>query len=199
MNSPNDSNQNKRNKRWRRFRNKKSRPQNPQAANQAKPQQNIRPASVAPKPQQSPKPASLLSLETIKRSQARETLPPDYKLPEDLDIPTYNFHGLSEEEEALSEVSSENAPSTAEAICPLCNYPIKKFYTTVRHPTLDALVHFDCALRELFHQHKSRLAKDQRIYYIGGGRFAIVKEVRDKRGNLKSYQVIEKIEYEKHG
>jgi len=204
MDNP-QSNQNasKRNKRWRRFRGKKNRPQptNQSQSRFQQPQKSTQP-HTSPKPPQpvsqnsvkSPQPGS--SLDYVKRSQAKEILPPDYKLPEDLDVPVYSFAEIttSETEETTAEVASTENQS----ICPLCNYPIKKFYTTVRHPTHDALVHFDCALRELFQQHKSRLARDQRIYYIGAGRFAIVKEIRDKRGNVKSYQIVEKIEYEKH-
>ncbi|MFN3660090.1 MAG: hypothetical protein ACK4TN_02500 [Brevinematales bacterium] len=132
----------------------------------------------------------------MKRSQAREILPPEYKLPEDLDVPRYSFSEINASQTEETATDTENAEN--QSICPLCNYPIKKFYTTVRHPSHDVLVHFDCALRELFQQYKSRLARDQRIYYIGAGRFAIVKEIRDKRGNIKSYQIVEKIEYEKH-
>jgi len=202
----------KRNKRWRRFRQKKNRPQLTGNHQQGKPlpQQGQAPQGQSQrkpfqKPQQKPqgntspqkpslKPGS--GLDFVKRSQAREILPPDYRLPEDLDIPTYVF-GQDQETPPQGETQEVESPEN-QPVCPICHYPIKKFYTTVRHPSHDALVHFDCALRELFQQHKSRLARDQRIYYIGGGRFAIVKEIRDKRGNVKDYQIIEKIEYEKH-
>ncbi|MFN4217153.1 MAG: hypothetical protein ACK4HQ_07115 [Brevinematales bacterium] len=193
----------KRNKRRRKFRLKKNRPQSmPQ--NEARSQQPQKPSQPVSSEksqqlfsQQVSKPATVGSLiDNVKRSQAREILPPEYKLPEDLDVPRYSFSEINASKAEEADTDTENAEN--QSICPLCNYPIKKFYTTVRHPSHDVLVHFDCALRELFQQHKSRLARDQRIYYIGAGRFAIVKEIRDKRGNVKSYQIVEKIEYEKH-
>ncbi|MCX7882402.1 MAG: hypothetical protein N2314_04175 [Brevinematales bacterium] len=211
MDTP-QSNQNtpfKRNKRWRRFRGKKHRPQagsvsqhtpsHPSQGQQRASQPQAQSQRSQPQPQKIPTApgGGSPSLEYAKRSQAREILPPDYKLPEDLDVPTYVF-GQGELSENEEETTTEGEVSTNQPLCPLCNYPIKKFYTTVRHPAHDTLVHFDCALREIFQQYKSRLARDQRIYYIGAGRFAIVKEIRDKRGNLKNYQIVEKIEYEKH-
>ncbi len=200
--------QNTKNKRWRRFRGKKNRPQGSHQQNQQNPQnqQNQRPQQKPsfrpgqpgrPTPPQGPKNPPV-GPEPIKRSQAHEVLPPDYKLPEDLDVPSYTFSEATSPAAQSAPVGSEDTSEKNQNICPLCNYPIKKFYTTVRHPSHDQLVHFDCALREIFQQYKTKLAKDQRIYYIGAGRFAIVKEIRDKRGNVKSYQIIEKIEYEKH-
>ncbi|URA11066.1 hypothetical protein [Thermospira aquatica] len=194
--------QNKKNKRWRRFRGKKNRPQgfNPQSQQNQNPQQkpSDRPSQVNRSPSsQSPKKPPM-SAEPVKRSFAHEVLPPDYKLPEDLDIPSYTFSEISSTEEKSPSVAPEDNGEITQNVCPICNYPIKKFYTTVRHPLHDKLVHFDCALREIFQQYKTKLARDQRIYYIGAGRFAIVKEIRDKRGNVTSYQIIEKIEYEKN-
>lgn len=205
MDTPQSSSNNnhKRHKNWKRFRNERNFSQN---SSQAQPNLSPTRSSKSSNPSipsrshstqnKQPKDHATRSFsEHTKRSPVKEVLPPQYKIPEDLDLPTYVFSG--ENQSSLEENSGTLETTDNQALCPICNYPIKKFYTTVRHPGKDMLVHFDCALRELFQQYKNRLAKDERIYYIGAGRFAIVKEIRDKRGNVKNYQIIEKIEYEK--
>ncbi|MCX7820771.1 MAG: hypothetical protein N2258_03755 [Brevinematales bacterium] len=81
--------------------------------------------------------------------------------------------------------------------CPICKAPIKSIYTAIRHKDSDQLVHFDCAIRELVREYKHKLGKNLRIYYVGAGDFAIVREIYDKKGFLKTYEIIERIEYEK--
>ncbi len=81
--------------------------------------------------------------------------------------------------------------------CPICKAPIKSIYTAIRHRETNELVHFDCAIRELVREYKHKLGKNLRIYYVGAGDFAIVKEIYDKKGFLKTYEIIERIEYEK--
>ncbi len=96
------------------------------------------------------------------------------------------------------ENSGQEAPKAAavDVECTICKMPIRNHYTAVRHKESGSLVHFDCVLRELSKENSSKLGKFRRIYYIGAGNFAIVKEFFDKRGHLKSYEIIEKIMYE---
>ena len=82
------------------------------------------------------------------------------------------------------------------AVCSICNMPIRNQYTAIHHKNTQELVHFDCALRELSRENFSKLGRYKKIYYIGSGNFAIVKEFYDKRGHLKNYEIIEKINYE---
>jgi len=84
-----------------------------------------------------------------------------------------------------------------EISCSICKLPIKNYYTAIRHGNGDEMVHFDCALRELSREHGSKLGRFKKIYYIGAGNFAIVKEFYDRYGHLKNYEIIEKISYEK--
>lgn len=82
--------------------------------------------------------------------------------------------------------------------CKLCNMPVKSIHTALRYRDTDGLVHFDCALRELIREYKNKLGRNLKIYYVGGGDFAIVREILDKRGFLKTFEIIERIEYEKN-
>lgn len=81
-------------------------------------------------------------------------------------------------------------------ICQICNMPIRSVNTSVRHKVSKEPVHFDCALRELSKEFNSKLGRFKKIYYIGAGNFAVVKEIFDRRGHLKSYEVLERIPYE---
>jgi len=83
-----------------------------------------------------------------------------------------------------------------ETICPICDMPIRNHYIAIRHDGSDKLAHFDCILKELRKKYHSKLTNNFKIYYIGAGNFGIVREYFDRRGNLKSYRIIEKIEYE---
>ncbi len=95
--------------------------------------------------------------------------------------------------------SNNNGFDKGEVIseCPLCKAPIRSIYTAIRHRDSGELVHFDCVIRELVREYKNKLGRNLRIYYIGAGDFAIVREIYDKKGFLKTFEVIERIEYEK--
>ena len=108
--------------------------------------------------------------------------------------------------ESPAEVKPENAPATGEtgtaaivnpAMCPVCNMPVRSHYTALHHKTTGEPVHFDCVLRELSKENYPKLGRYRKIYYIGAGNFAIVKEFYDKRGHFKNYEIVEKISYEK--
>jgi hypothetical protein len=109
-------------------------------------------------------------------------------------------------EEPPIEVPKELLPdqdnSTRDAIlvnpvnCPICNMPIRNPHTAMRHKETKELAHFDCILRNLSKENTAKLGRFKRIYYVGAGNFAIVKEILDKRGFLKSYEILEKINYE---
>ena len=86
--------------------------------------------------------------------------------------------------------------TVSQATCSICNMPIRNQYTAIHHKKTQELVHFDCALRELSRENYSKLGRFKKIYYIGSGNFAIVKEFYDKRGHLKNYEIVEKINYE---
>jgi hypothetical protein len=80
--------------------------------------------------------------------------------------------------------------------CQICNMPIRSVNTAVHHNVSGELVHFDCALRELSKEFNPKLGRFKKIYYVGAGNFALVKEIYDRRGHLKSYEVLERIPYE---
>lgn len=100
---------------------------------------------------------------------------------------------------AMGAIESAGPAATGPAgdvICKICGMPIRNHYTAIRRKVSDELTHFDCALRELSRENSPKLGKYKRIYYVGSGDFAIVKEFFDKRGHLKSYEILEKINYE---
>lgn len=82
------------------------------------------------------------------------------------------------------------------SMCPICAMPIRSVNTAVHQKDTGSLVHFDCALRELSKEYYPKLGRFKKIYYIGAGNFAVVKEFYDKRGHLKNYEILEKIPYE---
>lgn len=84
-----------------------------------------------------------------------------------------------------------NAP-----ICPVCNEPIRSVLTAIRHKESGQLAHFDCIVKDIRAASGDKLGKHRKIYYIGAGNFAIVRERYDKRGRLRSYHIIERISYE---
>lgn len=87
-------------------------------------------------------------------------------------------------------------PGQDVSTCPICNMPIRSVNTAVHQKDTGSLVHFDCALRELSKEYYPKLGRFKKIYYIGAGNFAVVKEFYDKRGHLKNYEILEKIPYE---
>ncbi len=105
-----------------------------------------------------------------------------------------NFN--SNHDDSLNNNNSENNNAVI-SICPICNAPVRNIYTAIRHKEAGELVHFDCVIRELVKDYRHKLGKNLRIYYIGAGDFAIVKEIYDKKGYLKTFEVVERIEYEK--
>ena len=101
--------------------------------------------------------------------------------------------GEQEEREYENNLTLDpNAP-----ICPLCSLGIKNPFTAIRQKESKELCHFDCILKEITTENAAKLGKNKSIYYVGAGKFAVVKENLDKRGNFRSYDILEKIEYEK--
>ncbi len=87
-----------------------------------------------------------------------------------------------------------NAP-----VCPICEAPIRNVLTAIRHKESGNLAHFDCIIKVIRTENTEKLGKHRRIYYIGAGNFAIVRERYDKRGRLRNYHIIERISYESKG
>ncbi len=81
-----------------------------------------------------------------------------------------------------------------QVICRICNHPIVNMKTALKHPE-GGFVHFDCALREI--SSKEDLKEGEEIYYVGGGYFAVVSNVKySKGGSLINFKVERKIQYE---
>jgi hypothetical protein len=112
--------------------------------------------------------------------------------PVDPDAPDYS---ISQNPNIDPNAVPVNSDGTVK-ICQICNMPIRSLNTAVHHKVSNELVHFDCALRELSKEFNPKLGRFKKIYYIGAGNFALVKEIYDRRGHLKSYEVIERIPYE---
>lgn len=91
-----------------------------------------------------------------------------------------------------AEVQSGELPT-----CPVCNSVIKNVTIAIKHRDSGEPAHFDCVLKQLRIENQDKMGKKRKVYYVGGGEFAIVKEKFDKRGRLKSYHVLERLSYEK--
>ena len=85
----------------------------------------------------------------------------------------------------------------SEFICPICEKPIKHLDSAILHQPDGQPAHFECVIKEIVENNRNHLGRHRRIYYIGSGQFAVVKELYDRRGRVKSYQVIHRIPYEK--
>lgn len=99
---------------------------------------------------------------------------------------------IEEQEEIINNNETNNI------ICSICNNPIRNTYTAINFDSKSNLVHFDCIINYLTEKHKEKLNKFRKIYYIGNGNFAIVKEIFDKKGLLKTFEIIEKIYSDKN-
>ena len=90
----------------------------------------------------------------------------------------------------------EAAKDNSKTECCICGLPIRSIHTSMIHNVTGNLAHFDCILKELINEKKTKLSRFRKIYYIGAGNFAIVKEIYDKKGRLKTYEIIEKIDWQ---
>lgn len=99
---------------------------------------------------------------------------------------------IAEEEKGFEGENLENLP-----VCPVCEKPIRNQYISIRHNESGNPAHFHCILNQITETNREKIGKNQRVCYIGAGNFAIIRESYDKRGRAKTYQIIEKIRYEK--
>lgn len=185
----NPANPNKKRRRWynNRNRHKKNNPnqQNPSGGQPNNGQQNRnerKPGGNQPRPQQQP-------------NQNQQNRRPPVQQPPQPPV-------VREYVEIPPELMPDRPPSVDPELianpnnCPLCQMPVRSYFTALKYKDTGELAHFDCILRELNKEHAAKLGKGRRIYYIGGGKFALVKEIYDRRGHFKSYEVIEKFEVE---
>ncbi len=104
--------------------------------------------------------------------------------------PANRIYNRKEKQEELVEEVAKGL------LCPVCEKPIRNIAMAIRQKESEKLAHFDCVLKQMHSQYHSRMSRNRRIYYIGSGNFALVKEQYDKKGQLKSYRVLERIDYE---
>ena len=81
----------------------------------------------------------------------------------------------------------------AENICPICDKPIQGLIFALKHGPTGQFAHFDCVMGEIQKTKPDLQQKGRKLYYIGSGNFAIVREIFDKRGRLKNYTILERI------
>jgi hypothetical protein len=70
----------------------------------------------------------------------------------------------------------KNRDQQAREICPLCNRPINKMMTSITHKETEKKAHFDCIIKELKKSYP--LKPREEIYYLGGGCFGIVEDLK---------------------
>ena len=80
-----------------------------------------------------------------------------------------------------------------EHICPYCDKPIESLVYALKHEPTGGYAHFDCIIGEFQKQKPDLQQKGRKIYYVGSGNFAVVKESFDKRGRFRGYTVLEKL------
>lgn len=78
------------------------------------------------------------------------------------------------------------------ATCPYCNEPIKDIAYALSDKQTGVPVHFDCALKKV--TESETLSSDEKITYIGQGRFGVV-HYPDPR-NIKQFEIRRIIEWE---
>jgi hypothetical protein len=83
-----------------------------------------------------------------------------------------------------------------ENICPICDKPIQGLIFALKHQPTGKFAHFDCIMGEIQKTKPDIQQKGRKLYYIGAGNFAIVREIFDKRGRLKNYTILERITHE---
>ncbi|MCL2608380.1 MAG: hypothetical protein FWD94_00525 [Treponema sp.] len=80
-------------------------------------------------------------------------------------------------------------------ICVLCEKPIDEFATVVSDHESGRPAHFDCAVNRI--AEREHLEEGDRVGYIGGGRFGIIKF--DNPGDPKKFKIKKILEWEKKG
>jgi hypothetical protein len=70
----------------------------------------------------------------------------------------------------------KNRDQQVREICPLCNRPINKMMTSITHKETEKKAHFDCIIKELKKSYP--LKPREEIYYLGGGSFGIVEDLK---------------------
>ncbi|MCR4938828.1 MAG: hypothetical protein K5930_01805 [Treponemataceae bacterium] len=78
--------------------------------------------------------------------------------------------------------------------CPMCGKPITELSTALADKDSGLPVHFDCVLEHL--QKNEKLSSDQKIVYIGQGRFGVL--VFPQAHDTKNFSIQKIIEWEPH-
>jgi hypothetical protein len=76
--------------------------------------------------------------------------------------------------------------------CPICNRPIREFYTAITHKDSEVPAHFDCVLREIKKQEE--LSQNEKICYLGNGSFGVIT-FRTPNSPIK-FLIRKRIQYE---
>jgi hypothetical protein len=76
--------------------------------------------------------------------------------------------------------------------CPMCKKPVTEISSALADKVTGEPVHFDCVLRTI--SERENLLPNQKITYIGQGRFAVITS--DNPQDLKNFQIVRIIEWE---
>jgi hypothetical protein len=83
-------------------------------------------------------------------------------------------------------------PKLPTPMCPRCNQPIQDITSALADKDSGAAVHFDCVLS--FLQGAENLAPNEKIVYIGHGRFAVM--TFENPSDLKKFKIVRTIDWE---
>ena len=73
--------------------------------------------------------------------------------------------------------------------CTICNKPIRDVSAAINDQSNEKPAHFDCVLKSL--SDKETLGKQEKVIYLGSGKFGVVKII-----NSKKFEIIKQILYE---
>lgn len=83
-------------------------------------------------------------------------------------------------------------PKLPTPMCPRCNQPIQDITSALADKESGEAVHFDCVLN--FLQGAESLGPNEKIVYIGHGRFAVM--VFENPSDLKKFRIVRTIDWE---
>lgn len=101
-------------------------------------------------------------------------------------LPQHVHEGMQKDLEAIKELKQR------EIVCSKCGKRIEDISSALADKNTGAPVHFDCVLEEL--QQREPLQENQRVTYIGQGRFAVVHF--PNAHDTKNFSIVRIIEWE---
>lgn len=107
----------------------------------------------------------------------------------------HNGKSLNSYDQSYKQNPAIKAYKSNQPDCSICQKKIQDLSVALAHRTTGEPIHFDCALEEL--KKIETLEKNQKIIYIGQGRFAVA--TFPNTGDLKAFSITRIIDWEIKG